>query len=83
MNRDEMMIIGKIVDRFQKLFPKSDRTSRVMDIHACHNECCKLKLEDLLNAEKADFIHDVHGIADNLNRDTIELENHFLPRYSV
>lgn len=52
-----------------------------MDIQATH-ATCPLNLDELLNAPRFDFLHDVYGIANNLNRDTGEIENCFLPRYS-
>jgi hypothetical protein len=54
----------------------------IMDLDACHNNGCPLKLQELLNAEDVNIAHDVGGIHNNLNRKTGQLENCFLPRYS-
>lgn len=54
----------------------------VMDIDACHSNGCPLKLYDLLNADKENFAHDVFGIRANINRQTGQLENCFVPRYA-
>ena len=52
-----------------------------MDLTACHANGCPLKLKDLLEANPGDFGHDVFGIRKNLNRETGELGNCFLPRF--
>jgi hypothetical protein len=52
-----------------------------MDITACHTTN-PLKLDELLNADDENFAHDIFGIRENINRDTGELEDFFLPRYS-
>ena len=54
-----------------------------MDIMACHNNGCPLKLQELLNADDGNFAHDVFGIRANINRKTGKIENCFLPRYAV
>lgn len=54
-----------------------------MDIVLCHLNACDLRLMDLLNAKDSDFMHDINGIRENLNRQTCQLENGFLPRYAA
>jgi len=39
-------------------------------------------LKGLLQAENFDFLHDVIGIVNHLNRETGELEDYFVPRYA-
>ena len=53
-----------------------------MDIEAVY-QTCGLRLKDLLEADKFNFLHDIYGIASNLNRETGELKNCFLPRYAA
>lgn len=55
--------------------------SLLMDLQVAHS-VCPLNLNGLLEASKADFLHDICGIVHNLNRDTGELENCFVPRYA-
>lgn len=43
---------------------------------------CGLRFEDLLNADDQNFTHDIVGIQVNFNRETYELDNHFLPRFA-
>ncbi len=54
-----------------------------MDIQACHTNGCCLKLVDLLRAKDGDFLHDVCGINQHIDRDTGKLQDCFLPRYAV
>jgi len=58
------------------------RTDALMDISATH-AICPLRLSDLLEANDFNFKHDVFGIRRHLNRETGELEDCFLPRYSA
>lgn len=51
-----------------------------MDIIATHVSGCKLKLGKLLESNMSDFLHDICGIANHINRTTGELQNCFLPR---
>ncbi|MHB0965308.1 MAG: DUF6874 family protein [Bellilinea sp.] len=52
-----------------------------MDITACHLNGCPLKLEALLHADDFNFVHDVQGIHQHLDRETGELKDCFLPRF--
>lgn len=53
-----------------------------MDLTACHNNGCQLKLEELLNADEFDFLHDLYGIKLNIDHSTGKLTNCFLPRFA-
>ena len=87
---EEERAVHRIIDRFQKALietqgvsaPPVDRMSFRMDIAAVHASN-PLDLKALADAPDFDFAHDICGICDNLNRETGELENCFLPRYSV
>lgn len=59
-----------------------DRFTLVMDLEVAHKEC-NLRLDELLNADELNFAHDVVGIQNNLNRQTMKMENLFLPRYAT
>ena len=78
----EADIIAKIASRAQAFSFKFDRFSLIMDISAVHANGCQLKLEELLTAKDFDFLHDVLGIMNHIDRDTGQLENCFLPRYA-
>ena len=80
---DELVLVRNIAIRaIQQNFVFISMTDLVMDIIACHCNGCSLKLEELLNADDVNFAHDVSGITNNLNRQTGQLENHFVPRYA-
>jgi hypothetical protein len=54
-----------------------------MDITAAHCNGMTLNLTALLNADDANFAHDIGGIVQHINRQTGELENCFVPRYAA
>ena len=84
VNKQDHELIVQIVDRFIKMYKeyKKDKLDIVMDIACVHTNIIPLRLIDLLNASVFDFTHDIFGIKRNLNRQTIKLENCFLPRFS-
>jgi hypothetical protein len=53
-----------------------------MDLCAVHLNGCPLRLGELLDADDFNFWHDIAGIRRHLNRETGELVNCFLPRFS-
>lgn len=57
-------------------------TSLAMDLRACHLNGCPLQLQELLDADDANFAHDVWGIQRHLDRNTGQLTGHFLPRFA-
>jgi len=78
----EQDVILQIVERVNNLFPNRFTPSRLTwDIAAAH-QSCPLNLDALLNADQFNFLHDVFGIIQNLNRETGKLENCFLPRFT-
>ncbi len=54
-----------------------------MDISACHSNGNPLKLQELLAADDGNFGHDVFGIRRHIDRDTGELQDCFVPRFSA
>jgi hypothetical protein len=94
---DDAELIEKIVTRaFKELYtvPAADwrrvlRESQpsklhvLMDLTAVHANGNPLYLRELLNAPPFDFAHDIYGIRRHLDRETGELTNCFVPRYSV
>lgn len=55
----------------------------LMDLTAVHANGCPLRLNDLLEAPDADFVHDVFGIISKIDRDTGRLTDCFLPRFAA
>jgi hypothetical protein len=85
MNKKEQFeICMKIANRAEKenLLMFDDKLSFIMDLECAINEF-DLRLNDLLNADNFNFSHDIYGIQNNLNRETKEFENCFLPRFSA
>lgn len=58
------------------------RSETTMDLIACHNHACPLRLRELLDAKPFDFAHDVMGIYQHFNRATLCLDSGFLPRFA-
>jgi len=83
VSRFESLIIDKIVARAAKELEIGDRLSLNMDITACHANGNALDLNQLLESDKADFGHDVHGIQRYIDRRTGKLTDFFCPRCSL
>ncbi len=85
--REESLVIDEIIRRFQNLAPDSqaasDKVGLMMDIEACHCNGCPLRLDELLQSNNFDFLHDVAGIYRNLDRLTGTLQDCFLPRFAA
>ena len=91
---DEAALITDISFRFARLLAKHCpekmtgeegarvRLSTRMDLSAVHANGCPLDLERLKEADDVNFLHDVVGIDQHLNRDTGQLGNCFLPRFA-
>lgn len=79
-------LIKEIAERASALAMKYGKPfpwrTAMMDVTACHEGGCPLKLKDLLASSDADFAHDVWGINRHLNRETYKLEGGFLPRFA-
>jgi hypothetical protein len=82
----EKSIIRKISRRARDLYldHKIDRGAMdiEMDVTATHCNGNPLRLDDLLNADDFNFLHDISGIARHLDRDTGKLADFFSPRFS-
>lgn len=82
MTKDEMLTIVEIAKRAEdKGLLMFDRMSLIMDIENAHEQF-NLKLNEWLKADDLDFSHDIVGIQQNINRETKQVENCFLPRYA-
>ena len=83
---EEMELISKIADRAVALADgvgyHINKMQTVMDIEACHCNGNPLQLEELLNADDFNFVHDVWGIRKHINRNNGKLEDFFVPRFS-
>ena len=79
----ESRLIYAIADRACAIYDGLNRLKIEMDLTAVHANGATLRLEELLNAPRLDFCHDIAGIHDNIDRTTGKLLNCFSPRYSA
>jgi hypothetical protein len=82
VSKQDSDLITKIVLRAISTLrvENDDRLMLAMDLTACHANGCPLKLQELLDAPKFDFAHDIHGIQRHIDRTTGELKDCFCPR---
>lgn len=82
MDKENFELIAEIAKRAErKNLLMFDRMSLIMDLEQA-TEQFNLKLKELLNADDFNFAHDICGIQNNFNRETLKMENCFLPRYA-
>ena len=81
-SKEDFRTISEIADRALTL-PWGDMPTKLdilMDLSAVH-EKTPLDLYRLYSADPANFAHDLGGIRRHLNRETLELEDCFVPRF--
>lgn len=83
MTKEKIMTMFAIAKRAEELGAlRTDRISLKMDLEIFDNEV-GLKLDELLNANEFDFVHDIVGIQNHVDRQNMTLlDNQFLPRYA-
>lgn len=85
--KEESAHVSHIVERAQAIARESGQASSVdpmslrMDLAAVHFHH-PLRLAELAAADKFNFTHDVFGIIRHMNRETGELGECFVPRFS-
>lgn len=82
-DRERFEMIIKVVERAEKMGYNGERMSLIMDIESA-DKVFNLRLEDLLNADDFNFVHDISGIINNIDRSKYPATdfNLFVPRYS-
>lgn len=80
--KEELLKIGEIYNRYKKMIGNGGRPQMdfVMDMEATHSNGCPLDFDKLLNVPDFDFMHDIAGITNCLDRETGKLKDCFLPR---
>ena len=80
---EKMDLYVLICDRAEKYGYDGDRMTLMMDLQSADN-AFQLRLEELLNADAFDFIHDLHGIINNIDRSVYPATNFglFVPRFA-
>ncbi len=73
----------KICERAESQGYIGDRLSLMMDIESA-DKVFNLRLEDWLNADDFNFMHDINAIVRNIIRDTFPATNfgYFVPRFA-
>jgi hypothetical protein len=79
---DETALILRIAKRAHEHMPYRSVISLAMDITAVNCNGTRLKLAALAQADACNLVHDVGGIAANLDRETGQLLNGFRPRFA-
>ena len=75
----QSMIGKRAVEMVRRVGGKAEVITFMIDLDYVE-EHCPIDLEQLLNFNDGDFAHDMFGINTNLNHETHELDNCFLPR---
>ena len=55
----------------------------MVELRVVHDEIVPLRLDDLLNADDSNFVHDVAGIHQHLDLGNCRLNDFFHPRYAA
>lgn len=80
--RERMLMIFEALARAKKLgIGIGDNLTKVMDID-CACDKFGLRLREMIDADDENFAHDFIGIQTNINRQTKEFENFFVPRFA-
>ena len=82
ISKDDYLMIHMIAVRAAKEMGVS-LMSFEMDLERVHGCGNPLRLQEMLEDRGADFIHDVAGITQHMNRSTGQLTDGFSPRFSV
>ena len=80
---DQDKLIFKIAKRGYPFFKGSNVSllDLILDISSV-NTNYGLRLEEFLKSDSINFLHDLFGIYNNLNRKTKKLDNCFVPRFT-
>lgn len=80
---DDRQMINDIADRSNKMHIEITQLDLVMNLIAVHANGNPLNFKKLLKFDDFNFMHDVLGIHNYLDRETGRLANFFSPRCSV
>ncbi len=84
--KQDFLLMSGIADRSLKLFTAAGvrvkKLDLMMDLEYTNDES-PLDLEKFLGFDDGDFSHDIFGIYQNFNRETLKMDNCFSPRCSA
>lgn len=78
---DDKIYLGDILDSLE--LAGEDRTQISMSMRAANNHGCPIDFARLAAADQSNQAHDAYGIHRHINKETGEIEGHFLPRYRL
>ena len=80
--KEKFMMYVKLAQRAEGMgIYNGERISLLMDIEHADN-VFNIRLEELLNADDGNFVHDIIGIVNNIDRSNPTDFNFFVPRYA-
>lgn len=81
-DKSRFMMYVKLAQRAEGMgVYNGERISLLMDIENA-DKVFNLKLEELLDADDGNFVHDIVGIVNNIDRNNPTDFNFFVPRYA-
>ena len=86
MSNDDVFLIGRIAKRAALLAMDCGNEIEAWQFELClteSHELCPLKLSELFEANDGNFAHDVFGLWQHLDRETGQIKDCFLPRYTA
>lgn len=83
LTREDYEFCNKIVERAMKMgVYKDDKLTAHMDITNAA-KYWDMRLEEWLNADDFNFMHDIVGVYNNIIREyPVQFTNHFVPRFA-
>lgn len=82
LDKSRFMMYVKLAQRAEGMgIYNGERINLLMDIENA-DKVFNLQLEELLNADDANFVHDIIGIVSNIDRSNPTDFNFFVPRYA-
>jgi hypothetical protein len=86
LKREEFDLIDEIVTRALDIANDADvkikKIDLILSISACHLVACPLDLYRLFVSDVENFTHDVFGIHRHLNRESLQMNDCFSPRFA-
>lgn len=79
---EEAEIIEKIAERACEKFDITDKVSLISNVTATHCNGNRLRLQEFLDSDDLDFVHDIGGIMGHIDQNTGKLTDCFLPLFS-
>lgn len=81
--KERFQMLMKICERAEEFGYDGDRQTLMMDLQSADKKF-NLRLEEMLNGDDYNFVHDINGIINNIVRDKYPSDDFgfFVPRYA-